>query len=263
MKPIKSMVIAIALSILVLIILGTTVQAAPLSVHPDNPRYFTDGSGQAIYMTGSHNWDVLFDANTGFAEVEYLKFLDYMLDNNQNFLRLWTAAAVWECRDGSCRYRTPMIYQRTGPGTATDGLLKFNLTRYNPDYTKKLRAVIDAACDRSIYVSLMLFEGWWNADPKGRGNAWRGHPYNPLNNINGLDVTTGNLHTLDLPDVVALQEGYIRYIIDAVNDYEWFNPATGTVSGTGTITAVEGKRHFSLPPSIPADAVLYLKQIKF
>ena len=26
----------------------------PLRVHPTNPRYFTDGSGKAIYLTGSH-----------------------------------------------------------------------------------------------------------------------------------------------------------------------------------------------------------------
>jgi len=29
----------------------------PLRVHPTNPRYFTDGSGKAIYFTGSHHWD--------------------------------------------------------------------------------------------------------------------------------------------------------------------------------------------------------------
>src|SRR5678815_18433 len=29
----------------------------PLRVHPTNPRYFTDGSGKAIYLTGSHTWN--------------------------------------------------------------------------------------------------------------------------------------------------------------------------------------------------------------
>jgi hypothetical protein len=37
----------------------------PLRVHPDNPRYFTDGSGRAIYLTGSHTWANLQD--TGVA----------------------------------------------------------------------------------------------------------------------------------------------------------------------------------------------------
>ncbi|MCI0541159.1 MAG: hypothetical protein L0Z50_38645, partial [Verrucomicrobiales bacterium] len=29
----------------------------PLTVLKANPRYFTDGSGKAVYLTGSHNWD--------------------------------------------------------------------------------------------------------------------------------------------------------------------------------------------------------------
>ncbi len=27
-----------------------------LKVHPSNPRYFTDGTGRIIYLTGSHTW---------------------------------------------------------------------------------------------------------------------------------------------------------------------------------------------------------------
>jgi hypothetical protein len=35
--------------------------SGPLKIHPDNPRYFTDGSGKAIYLTGSHTWAVLHE----------------------------------------------------------------------------------------------------------------------------------------------------------------------------------------------------------
>jgi hypothetical protein len=212
--------ILISFSFLLLILLTVTVQADPLTVHPDNPRYFTDGSGKAIYMTGSHNWGVLTNRNNGFPEVEYIKFLDYMVDNNQNFLRLWAPARVWDPPGGNNEYRTPTIYQRTGPGTATDGRLKFDLTKYDPAYTNNLRSLVEAARHRGIYVSVMLFEGWWNAKPKVRDAAWYGHPYNPLNNINNLTVTTTNVHTLALPRVVSLQKGYIKNIIDAVNHYD-------------------------------------------
>ena len=33
----------------------------PLRANPANPRYFTDGSGKAIYLTGSHTWANLMD----------------------------------------------------------------------------------------------------------------------------------------------------------------------------------------------------------
>jgi hypothetical protein len=32
-----------------------------LRVHSDNPRYFTDDSGRAIYLTGAHTWANLQD----------------------------------------------------------------------------------------------------------------------------------------------------------------------------------------------------------
>jgi len=35
--------------------------AGPLRVHQANPRYFTDGSGKAVYLTGSHRWANLMD----------------------------------------------------------------------------------------------------------------------------------------------------------------------------------------------------------
>jgi len=33
----------------------------PLSVHPTTPRYFTDGTGKAILLTGAHTWNSLQD----------------------------------------------------------------------------------------------------------------------------------------------------------------------------------------------------------
>ena len=34
----------------------TGPKAGPLRVDPTNPRYFTNGSGKAIYMAGGHTW---------------------------------------------------------------------------------------------------------------------------------------------------------------------------------------------------------------
>ena len=43
---------------------GTAAQTSiqgPLRAHPTNPRYSTDDSGQAIYLTGSNTWNNLQD----------------------------------------------------------------------------------------------------------------------------------------------------------------------------------------------------------
>ena len=64
----------------------------PLRKNPINPRYFTDDSGQAIYLTGSHTWatqqDLWLD-NEPRHNMDYDGFLQMMADNNHNFLRFW------------------------------------------------------------------------------------------------------------------------------------------------------------------------------
>src|SRR5688572_13305212 len=69
----------------------------PLKVHPDNPRYFTDGAKspdgrlKAVYLAGSHTWPNLMDRGPKdpppvFDFDQYLKLLEA---HNHNFIRLW------------------------------------------------------------------------------------------------------------------------------------------------------------------------------
>jgi len=49
-----------------------------LRVHPSNPRYFTDDSGKAIYMTGSHAWwNIVTEGgrNAPFTESDFEDFI--------------------------------------------------------------------------------------------------------------------------------------------------------------------------------------------
>ena len=81
----------------------------------------------------------------------------------------------------------------------------------------------------------MLWNGF-SIEGKGNvgGGPWEGHPYNPKNNSSGLDGASGTAsHTLANPAVTALQEAYVRKVIDAVNDldnvlYEITNEDSGS-----------------------------------
>jgi len=116
-----------------------------------------------------------------------------------------------------------------------DGQAKFDLTQLNQAYFDRMRQRVIAAGNRGIYVSIMLFDGW-SVDPKdpsvggGQNNPWKGHPYNPSNNINGIDGDTNNddkgteIHTLSgsyiTSKITPLQEAYVRKVIDTVNDLD-------------------------------------------
>ena len=70
----------------------------------------------------------------------------------------------------------------------------------------------------------MLFEGWAFQFT----NAWNDHPFRSLNNSNGIDADPGGrglLYNQVRDDamgkkVLALQEAYVRKVIDAVNDMD-------------------------------------------
>ena len=54
-----------------------------LTVHPTNPRYFTDGNGKAIYLTGSHTWNNL-QHNEVYPSVDYDKYHGSIADGTES-----------------------------------------------------------------------------------------------------------------------------------------------------------------------------------
>lgn len=222
----------------------------PLSVHPENPRYFTDGTGKAVYLTGAHTWNILPDMSTisktakaggvPLSKVDFkghqpkpldfAAYLDYMEGFHHNFIRMW-AWETWACNfpqtsswGGGGRFHVwPHPYARTGPGEALDGKPKFDLTRYDQEYFKRLRSRVEEAGKRGIYVSVMLFEGWgMDVDPEAKET----HPFSSANNVNGIngdpngDGKVYETHQLVDTKITALQEAYVRKVVDTINDLD-------------------------------------------
>jgi hypothetical protein len=206
----------------------------PLRVLESNPRYFTDGSGRAVYLTGSHVWWNLLGGRTWRvaclpivpSEFDYAGYLDQLRRYNHNFFRLWTFELTrWRECDQKDVFVGPQPWLRTGPGVAVDGSPRFDLNRLNPEYFSRLRRRVQEAGRRGFYVSVMLFEGWSQqfAQPDWR---WRGHPFHGANNVNGIEADSNGdgigieVHTIGDPRILAIQERYVRRVVDAVNDLD-------------------------------------------
>ncbi len=180
----------------------------------ENRRYFSDGTGRPIYLTGSHVWDNLQDWGGATPQFDFTAYLDLLKKNNHNFIRLWRIGEN-TVKGGSLI--TPMPWQRTGPGTAGDGQSKFDLTKFDPQYFERLRSRIIEAGKRGIYVSIMLYDGIFD---------WESHPFNSANNINNIDdrlKSDGDgreIFTLTSPKITELHKAYIRKVIDTVNDLD-------------------------------------------
>lgn len=201
----------------------------PLRVLQGNPRYFTDDGQRAVLLVGSHTWNSLQDMGETDPPpaFDWDAHLDFLTEHNHNFVRLWRwEVTVWDTAANGQNKRhlcAPQPWARTGPGDGLDGKPKFDLTRYDDAYFTRLRSRVESAGERGIYVSVMLFEGWALQRVE---NAWRAHPFHPSNNVNGIDGDANGdgggleVHELANPEVLAVQEAYVRKVIDTVGDLD-------------------------------------------
>jgi hypothetical protein len=203
----------------------------PLRRSTVNPRYFTDDSGRAIYLTGSHTWAVMQDIWIDGEKpilTDYRGFLTMLSDYGHNFMRFWqwpqTRNARWNDQPNVF---TPQCYARTGPGLANDGQPKFDLMKWNDDYFRRIRERLEMAAEYGIYASVMLFEAWGIKSATAETDPWPFYPHHPANNVNGITdnpvVDNGlawDYFSLNCPQLLEHQKRYIRKIIETVNDLD-------------------------------------------
>jgi hypothetical protein len=206
----------------------------PLRLNRENPCWFVRPDGQAAWLTGSHTWANFQERGVEgqTPDFDYDAYLDFLERHGHNFARLWAwEQAQWMQfvdKEVPVRYK-PNPYQRTGPGKALDGGPKFDVTKFNDEYFRRLRRRVELARPRGIYVSVMFFQGFSLDKRRGNakaGNAWHGHPFNKANNINGIDGNPSGddsgheVHELKVPEITRLQEAFVRRVIEAVGDLD-------------------------------------------
>ncbi len=195
-----------------------------------NHHYFRDASGRALILNGSQTWNTLQDWGTGAQAqpIDFGAFVRFMTQHGQNFTLLWTVETPRFCNlpvvEGKAPEFTvsPMPWARTGPGKATDGGLKFNLTEFNPEYFDRLRSRVEALDKAGIYAGVYLFTGEFL-------NLYRcaddGYPLTGANNINGIDDGyksgrrgIGAVAMTAPNEITKIQDAYVDKIIDTLND---------------------------------------------
>lgn len=198
---------------------------APLRALATNPRYFTDGSGKAIYLTGSQTWNTLQDwgTNSRVRPIDFTAFVKMLVTHHHNFTLLWTTELPRVHGLPSTTGSPPVItvspfpWLRTGPGQASDGEPKFDLRKFNPAFFSRVRSRVQQLHDAAIYAGVYLFSGEFI-------NVFRsphdGYPFTKGNNVNGIDDGGGTgSATMTAPNAIsAYQDAYVKKMIDTLND---------------------------------------------
>jgi hypothetical protein len=211
----------------------------PLSVDVGtggNPRYFTDGNGNSVYLTGVHNPGGVQDWQR--TTTDYDQFIADMVSRNHNFTRLWCHDQPNPKRlDGINALITPQPFLRVlGFGNAQDGGLKFDLSQLDDTYFSRLSSRVKQAGSNGIYVGVMISCPIVAVDPANfRYSMYR----NGTVNISGTDCAGNNVNST------------MSGLTDFGSEWTMATPgwSSSTTYGKGEIVSSAGSLYQSLQSS--------------
>jgi hypothetical protein len=197
----------------------------PLHPLANNPQWFTDGSGKAIFLSGSHTWDTFQDTDQSStpAAFDFNGYVNFLKAHGQNVTILWRKDLPTYCGwgAGGTWHMAPFPWQRTGGSSGTqlasDGLPAFDLTLFNQAYFDRLRARVIQLQQNGIYAIVELFDG---LGLYANRCSIDGYPFSAGNNVNGVsDDNAMSSMTMTAPNAITnYQDAYVQKVIDTVND---------------------------------------------
>jgi hypothetical protein len=191
--------------------------AAPLALHPDNPRYFLFRGKPAFLITSGEHYGAVLN-----RDFDYLPYLDELAARGFNLTRVFSG--TYREVPGSFGIRGNTLapkpdsylcpWARTeAPGAGDGG--RFDLRAWDPEYFARLKDFMTQAGKRGIVAELVFFCTLYD------DQLWAVNPMNPRNNVQGLgpasrlEVYSGKDQAL-----TAAQEALVRKLVTELNAFD-------------------------------------------
>jgi Fibronectin type III domain/Putative collagen-binding domain of a collagenase len=215
----------------------------PLRVSATNSHYFVDPAGKPVLLTGSHTWDSFQDLSRQQAWpypnlVDFAAYVQLLKSHNHNLTILWRKdlPTYFGWGAGGTWYIRQWPWKRTGPGNASDGLPRFDLTLFDDSdtlahdsYFERLRTRALQLQQNGIYAIVQLFDGLQLHDNRNGGTA-DGYPFGDdaagsFNNVQGIgdDHAWGSMNASlqnTSANIMPYQDAYVRKVVDTLHDLQ-------------------------------------------
>lgn len=201
----------------------------PLVQSGTNSRYWIvkGTSGPAVVLRGDYSWNLITDYGTNGSPtaIDFTAFVNFAKSHNINSVTLWKkdTPVLYSWQAGVNWTLSPWPWNRPGPGNASDGNLKWDLTSFNSTYFNLVRSRCLQLYQNGMYCVLLLFDA---ADTTFTRGSADGGPFTSGNNINSVadgylnsgSVGTG-MFTMTTNNAVSnAEDAYVEHLIDTVND---------------------------------------------
>jgi PA14 domain len=192
----------------------------PLALHPENPHYFLFRGKPTILITSGEHYGAVLN-----LDFNYKKYLETLERAGMNHTRVFTGAAYVEPQGSfniagntlapaSGRYIAPWARSST-PGYAGGGN-RFDLSKWDEDYFRRIKAFMTEARQRGIIIEVNLFCPFYGE------KEWERSPFKASNNINGFgNIPRQDVYTLDKNDrLLEVQERFVRRIVRELIEFD-------------------------------------------
>jgi hypothetical protein len=190
----------------------------PLSLHPDNPRYFLFRGKPAVLITSGEHYGAILN-----RDFDYIPYLDELKSRGFNLTRAFAGTyrehpGAFNIPDNTLAPATesfvcPWPRSRT-PG-AGDGGNRFDLTTFDPAYLARLKDFIAQAGKRGIVVELVFFCTMYDQ------KLWAASPMNAANNTSGVGAV-GPYEVYSNKDrrLTEVQQALVRRLVAELRDFD-------------------------------------------
>jgi hypothetical protein len=189
------------------------------ALDPSDPHRLSRG-GKPWYPAGYYPGAAINMTGPGYKG-DYLAYMTDFINKAAsfkiNYFRIWlnwgalpSAGGTWD------KYVLPP-YQRTGPGQASDGKPKLDVSQFNPQYFSLLQKVVDLASSKGMVVQAMLLDCWH----VGYGLNYGFHDldyFAAQNNVNGVDWSTESEWLDPNGAVFSYNEKFVQKVVATIGD---------------------------------------------
>ena len=186
------------------------------TIHPENPRYFQFRGKPLVLVAASEHYGSIVNRRFDFD-----RYLEDAAQKKQTVTRTFLLYREMQSarnpyspiKPESPDYVTP--WPRTGPGTARDGELKYDLDHWNPEYFDRLHRFLEAASKLGIVVELTVFSNTYADD------VWDLNPLRGGNNLQSIgDVKWQEYLSQRNKPLFDRQLAFARKIVQETSAYE-------------------------------------------